>query len=228
MALDKLVDSTQLDSDLTSVANAIRTKGGTSASLAFPADFVSAIGDIPAGETIYYASNGTTYIKNVVLPNTVTSILGSAYWYTPNMESISAPGVVTLNTVPFGSSSYNSNQCGISTIDFPNLEVISGRGFAGLANTTVFNLPNLRQITSSSAFRGCGSNAVMTFGSIGHSVEKLVASIFAYAGTISQLTIYVNAASIADIISDVKGNQPWGGTITTLIYRSSVTGEVLS
>lgn len=49
MAVDKLVDSTQLDADLTSVANAIRTKGGTSASLAFPAGFVSAIGAIPTG-----------------------------------------------------------------------------------------------------------------------------------------------------------------------------------
>lgn len=49
MAVDKLVDSTQLDDDLTSVANAIRTKGGTSADLAFPADFVSAIAAIPTG-----------------------------------------------------------------------------------------------------------------------------------------------------------------------------------
>lgn len=49
MAVDKLVDSTQLDTDLTSVANAIRTKGGTSASLAFPADFILAIGAIPTG-----------------------------------------------------------------------------------------------------------------------------------------------------------------------------------
>lgn len=49
MAVDKLVDSTQLDADLTSVANAIRTKGGTSAPLAFPADFVSAINAISGG-----------------------------------------------------------------------------------------------------------------------------------------------------------------------------------
>lgn len=49
MSVDKLVDSTQLDADLTSVANAIRTKGGTSAQLAFPADFVSAIAAIPSG-----------------------------------------------------------------------------------------------------------------------------------------------------------------------------------
>lgn len=49
MSADKLVDSTQLDTDLTSVANAIRTKGGTSAQLAFPSGFVSAIAAIPSG-----------------------------------------------------------------------------------------------------------------------------------------------------------------------------------
>ena len=49
MAVDKLVDSTQLDADLTSVANAIRTKGGTSAQLAFPAGFVSAVEAIETG-----------------------------------------------------------------------------------------------------------------------------------------------------------------------------------
>lgn len=49
MAVDKLVDSTQLDADLTSVANAIRTKGGTSAQMAFPNGFVSAVNAIPTG-----------------------------------------------------------------------------------------------------------------------------------------------------------------------------------
>ena len=49
MALDKLVDSTQLDADLTTVANAIRTKGGTSAQLAFPQGMADAIAAIPSG-----------------------------------------------------------------------------------------------------------------------------------------------------------------------------------
>lgn len=49
MAVDKLVDSQQLNSDLTSIANAIRTRGGTSESLAFPSGFVTAIGNIPSG-----------------------------------------------------------------------------------------------------------------------------------------------------------------------------------
>ena len=51
MAVDKVVDSGQLNSDLTSIANAIRTKGGTSASLAFPNGFVTAIGNIQTGGT---------------------------------------------------------------------------------------------------------------------------------------------------------------------------------
>ena len=37
------------DTELTSVANAIRTKGGTNASLTFPNGFVSAIGNISGG-----------------------------------------------------------------------------------------------------------------------------------------------------------------------------------
>ena len=69
MAVDKLVDSTQLDADLTSVANAIRTKGGTSASLAFPADFVSAIAAIPTGGGSSVQSGTYTPSENTVGPS---------------------------------------------------------------------------------------------------------------------------------------------------------------
>lgn len=49
MAIDAFVDSTQLNSDLTSIANAIRTKGElpSSQKLSFPAGFISAISSIP-------------------------------------------------------------------------------------------------------------------------------------------------------------------------------------
>lgn len=66
MAVDKLVDSTQLDANLTSVANAIRAKGGTSAQMTFPTGFVSAVQAIPTGTTptgtkqISITQNGTT------------------------------------------------------------------------------------------------------------------------------------------------------------------------
>lgn len=77
MAVDKLVDSTQLDADLTSVANAIRAKGGTSAQLAFPVGFVSAVEAIETGgggasikeELLGYTPQGdVTYIPDANIP----------------------------------------------------------------------------------------------------------------------------------------------------------------
>ena len=52
MSLDKLVDSAALDANLTSVANAIRAKGGTSGPMAFPTGFVAAVEAIPKKETV--------------------------------------------------------------------------------------------------------------------------------------------------------------------------------
>lgn len=49
MAYDKLVDSAQLDENLTSIANAIRAKTGNSAQLQFPNGMVDAIGGISSG-----------------------------------------------------------------------------------------------------------------------------------------------------------------------------------
>ena len=49
MAIDKAIDSAQLDADLTDVADAIRTKGGTSDALEFPGGFVDAVGAIQTG-----------------------------------------------------------------------------------------------------------------------------------------------------------------------------------
>lgn len=49
MAYDKLVDSSQLNSDLGDVADAIRAKSGGSSQLAFPSGFISEIGNISTG-----------------------------------------------------------------------------------------------------------------------------------------------------------------------------------
>lgn len=71
MAVDKLVDSTVLDSALSSVADAIRAKGGTSGSLAFPTGFVSAINDIPTGGGGGGTLNVTTMSSSVTTINAV-------------------------------------------------------------------------------------------------------------------------------------------------------------
>ena len=81
MAVDKLVDSSQLDADLTNVADAIRTKGGTSASLAFPTGFVSAVQAIPTGgggvsSALRFEDFKTPSVKWVIqnaIPNVLTT-----------------------------------------------------------------------------------------------------------------------------------------------------------
>lgn len=85
MAVDKLVDSTQLNSDLTSVANAIRTKGGTSASLAFPADFITAINAISGGGGIQHKTGTFTPTTSPGNNTNVEITTISAIGFTPKI-----------------------------------------------------------------------------------------------------------------------------------------------
>lgn len=93
MALDKLVDSAQLNADLTSVANAIRAKGGTSTPLSFPTEFVNAIGAIPTG---------SAYDIDELLDGSITSIVSDVTAVkTPmnrcgNLQSASFPYATSL------------------------------------------------------------------------------------------------------------------------------------
>lgn len=52
MATYKAVDTEQLNAGLKDIANAIRTKAGTSGALAFPSAMAEAIGNIPAGSKV--------------------------------------------------------------------------------------------------------------------------------------------------------------------------------
>ena len=120
MAVGKLGDSTQLDADLTSVANAIRTKGGTSASLAFPADFLTAIAAIPSGggdpnenlakllqntlttvncdaTSLYNGIRNTTGVKHVFLPQ-CTFVTTDACYNATGLIDIVLPRVTSFGT----------------------------------------------------------------------------------------------------------------------------------
>lgn len=53
-----MADYLTTDTDLTTVADAIRTKGGTSAALEWPSGFAQAISDIPSGGATWYRIGG--------------------------------------------------------------------------------------------------------------------------------------------------------------------------
>lgn len=84
MALDKAIDSAQLDENLTAVADAIRAKGATSGAMAFPDGFVEAVGAIQAGGSDPYEKlieflNGSITNLDVTVSsvNSITSIKGN-------------------------------------------------------------------------------------------------------------------------------------------------------
>ena len=87
MAYDKVVDSASLDSKLTQVADAIRTKGNTSADLQFPSGFISAIQAIQTGTEL-------KIVVSVTSGATVTATKGSKV-----VSGTSVNGSCTL-TVP--------------------------------------------------------------------------------------------------------------------------------
>ena len=71
-----MADYLTTDTELTSIANAIRTKGGTSAALTYPAGFVSAIEAIPTGGVVVQESdvNFIDYDGTIVASKTKAQI----------------------------------------------------------------------------------------------------------------------------------------------------------
>ena len=104
MAVDKLVDSVQLDADLTSVANAIRVKGGTSEQLEFPSEFIVAINAIQSGGSSVIVNdapdgNGGT-IRTITATNVTTLVektITENGTYDPSDDDADGYSSVTVN-----------------------------------------------------------------------------------------------------------------------------------
>jgi len=148
MAVDKLVDSAQLDADLTSVANAIRTKGGTSSDLAFPAGFVSAVQAIPSGGggiSVDDIATNTEPSGAITLGNTVTSIAEYAFARKP-ITSVTAPEATEILAYAFRSC---PNLKGLS---FPKVTKVWTEAFivSGVEELTDAQFPILTDLVQAS------------------------------------------------------------------------------
>lgn len=144
MAVDKLVDSAQLDADLTSVANAIRTKGGTSASLAFPAGFVQAIGDIPTGGGgINWDDFATRTVPSGEIHLTVTNIGDFAFPFRPTQNwKVYAPNVTSMGTAPF------TNAKKLKEVYLPKLSTSGYQTFYGATDVELVDFGLISSIPS--------------------------------------------------------------------------------
>lgn len=74
MATYKAVNADQLDADMTSVANAIRTMGGSTETFAWPTGFISAIQEIETGKDV---SAVTATAADVIKPKVFVDAQGN-------------------------------------------------------------------------------------------------------------------------------------------------------
>lgn len=154
MALDKLVDSTQLDSNLTSVANAIRAKSGGTGQLAFPAGFVSEIGNISGGggitptgtKEITITENGTTtedvtnYAAAQITVN-VPSSGGTVDW-SGLVKGTWPTGSVVLDSTVTTIPQYRlKNFSGITSLNAVGVTTVETYALEGLINAEQVILP---------------------------------------------------------------------------------------
>lgn len=173
MAVDKLVDSAQLDGYFTNIASAIRSKAGVSSTYT-PSEMPQAIQDIPSGgggddlekfidrtiTSIYYsgvtigayAFASCSNLMTVNAPN-ATTISASAFYSCKSLYDISFPNVLSIYSNAFG---YCSSIVEITDNTFPSLTTLGTGAFAYLQGLERF-IYSVRQISevSQGAFQYC-------------------------------------------------------------------------
>lgn len=129
------------DTDLIAVANAIRTKGGTSAQLAFPADFVSAVNAIQTGGG---SSNEDAIIQKTIsgsyTNSNVTKVEQSIFYLCTGLTSVSFPNVTSIGYRGFNGCS------NLVSASFPLLTSLGSEGFHACSKLETINMPRLSAI----------------------------------------------------------------------------------
>jgi len=153
MAVDKLVDSSQLDSDLTSVADAIRSKGGTSDTLSFPSGMVNAINNISTGGagakikpysiSFRYSTNKTLDLSTIDTSR-ITSF-GSMFADCTNLESLDASSFDTSKVTSMYATFNNCVKLDGANLNISTWDTSKVTTFSGMFNNAPnrINLPTL-------------------------------------------------------------------------------------
>lgn len=113
--------------DFTTVADAIRAKGGTSASLSWPAGFAAAISAIQTsggGDEVFNQMVTRTYSFASPLQVVSTSYVGSGAfaWFRPANIGLSFPNATTISDYAFHGASFEQ-------LTFPNCTTIGNHAF---------------------------------------------------------------------------------------------------
>lgn len=192
------------DTSLTTVANAIRTKGGTTGALTFPDGFVSAVNGIKTGVSLTPFVNGSitevtaemlegcgsiregafrkcTGLKKVRLPSTITRINNNAFGDCTSLSDITLPPNVTW----IGSSIFES--CPITSMTIPDsVTYMASLIFADCSKLTNVVLSNSCESVPSQMFYNCTSLKSLTIPAV---VTSIGGSAFYNCTSFTTLTL---------------------------------------
>lgn len=208
MAYDKVIDSAQLDANLTAVADAIRSKTGKTDKLTLE-QMPGEIEGIQSGGGEYYTANGgMIYVPHMVIeqsPNSTiqSSTANGSNWYRE------ADKLITYRTNILTGGDNMFRAC-VNMTDF-----VMTAGGAIDNNGWCLNL--------------CTGLKNVQFGSVGNPIESFKNPDYFRGCTQSYLviTVYVDKNTIADAQAICPGI-PGYATNATIIYRNSTTGEVIT
>ena len=108
--------------------------------------------------------------------------------------------------------------------------MVGGQNADTFTNSSIvtLELPSLEGTTGGTA-RNCKKLQTVILGSVGVAVREMGIKAFANCTDPNlTITIYVDAATLADIPAAVSNNSPFGAVNATIIYKNSTTGEVIT
>ena len=147
-------------------------------------------------------------------------------WYPPNID-IEINGF-QLHTAPSNLYRYADHLVSARIAGLTDIQ--GGANANPFSNSSIvtLELPSLRRNNTYIA-EDCEKLQTVILGSVGVAVSSMYNRAFRGCTNPNLIiTIYVDAATLADIPADVSGNSPFGAVNATIIYKNSTTGEVIT
>lgn len=201
------------DTELTSIANAIRTKGGTSTSLVYPSGFISAINAIPTGssidvEALTITQNGTYTAPTGKAYSPITvSVQGGVLVTEATLANGGIIKSITASPVISGTLSITSN----GTFDVASYAsaFVSVAGSApNLSSLTVTPTESQQAFTPAAGFDGYNSVTVNSISSnyVGTGVSRRSSTDLTASGsTVTVPSGYYSAQATKNIAAGTEG-----------------------
>lgn len=187
-------------------------------------------GITPSG-SLQITENGTYDVTDkaeavVNVPQETYYMTKYGVWYPPNIDIEIKD--FNQNTMPKNLYRYADH---LVSARLAGVTVIQGGANANLfadSSIVTLELPSLQSDNTYIA-GSCEKLQTVILGSVGVAVNSLYGRAFENCTNPNlTITIYVDAATLADIPAAVSGSSPFGAVNATIIYKNSTTGEVIT